>query len=158
MLKGLSGVALARPRDGFVWHAYESRWPAIVELWRKGLKGSGLELVRESTLDPPPGIRDRQLVLEELRLGAGDPSPDRGAAHRARRQRAVRQLLLGLAHAAAGPVLQPELGVRLVKLRELADLRGAPRRASRSERHDAAGIEPSEGFKSPWRASTSVQK
>ena len=61
-------VALARPRDGFVWHAYESRWPAIVELWRKGLKGSGLELVRESTLDPPPGIRDRQLVLEELRL------------------------------------------------------------------------------------------
>lgn len=61
-------VALARVRDAPVWHAYEERWPAIFELWRDGRESGGLRLVREITLDAPPSIQGRRLVLEELRV------------------------------------------------------------------------------------------
>jgi len=69
-------VALAKPRDATILHAYEERWPEIVQMWRDGIASSGLRVVSEIVLDAPwmapdgeySGFRERRLVLEELKL------------------------------------------------------------------------------------------
>jgi hypothetical protein len=63
-------VAVARPRDATILHAYEERWSAVVKQWRSGVQASEqLRLVNETVLESPPHIRDgRRLVLETLRL------------------------------------------------------------------------------------------
>jgi hypothetical protein len=59
-------VALAKVRDAPILHAYEERWQSIFELWRSGREAGGLRVVHETTLEPPPSIQGRRLVLEEL--------------------------------------------------------------------------------------------
>lgn len=71
-------VALAKPRDALILHAYEERWPKIVQMWRDGLSDSrsGLRIVQETVLDAPwmrpdgeySGFRDRRMILQTLRL------------------------------------------------------------------------------------------
>ena len=66
-------VALARPRDALILHAYEERSPHVVTLWRSALDAaeSPLRLVRRAELEAPPQICGRSLILEELRVRPG---------------------------------------------------------------------------------------
>ena len=71
-------VALAKPRDAIILHAYEERWPKIVQMWRASLSDPrcGLRIVQETVLDAPwmrpdgeySGFRERRMILQTLRL------------------------------------------------------------------------------------------
>jgi len=71
-------VALAKPRDALILHAYEERWPKIVQMWRASLSDPrcGLRVVQETVLDAPwmrpdgeySGFRERRMILQTLRL------------------------------------------------------------------------------------------
>ena len=69
-------IALAKPCDALIYHAYEERWPKVVQMWRDGLSEAGLLVERELVLNAPwmvpdgeySGFRERRVILQVLRL------------------------------------------------------------------------------------------
>ena len=60
-------LLLAERRDALIWHVYEDRFPEVTALWKSGLdSASGLRLVRELELEPPPPIAPSAMASSPL--------------------------------------------------------------------------------------------